>query len=286
LGHTAATGNPGRPQPDWADASGRSSVEARANELSATLLALEQRFLERLLRLQAVEQRLALEARRHQGGSGIRAIRQIERERQRLGRELHTEVGQLLAAIRIQIEIVEADLPNTPEPVRESLQKISMLAQEALERVRTIARRIHPPEWQRLRLEDALRQLWEVTGMDRRFEARVSIQTLERDPTTEIKSLIYRAAQEGIANVMRHAQARRVDLTLLFQKGILRLQMRDDGIGFNAAEVLAAPASVASGIGLRSIREQAAELRGKVSITSGPLGTTLEVSVPWKPASA
>jgi two-component system NarL family sensor kinase len=258
----------------------------RANEVSALLLTLEQRFLERLLRLQAAEQRLAAEARRHRGGSGLRAIRQIERERQRLGRELHTDVGQLLAAIRIQLEIIEADLPNTPEPVRESLQKISTLAQEALERVRNIARRIHPPEWQRLRLEDALRQHWEVTGMDRRFEARISIQTLERDPGVEIKSLIYRAAQEGIANVMRHAQARRVDLTLLFQNGILRLQMRDDGVGFDAAQVLAAPANVASGIGLRSIREQAAELKGRVSITSGPLGTTLEISVPWKTGSA
>jgi signal transduction histidine kinase len=284
LGHAAAKGIPGRPQSPWAGAYGSTPIDARINAASTALLELQQRLLERLQRLQTAEQRLS-SLRRNREPSGARLIRQLERERQRLGRELHTEVGQMLAAIRIQVEIIEPHLPEMPEAAREAIQKISTLAHDALEQVRNISRRIHPPEWQRLKLEDAIRQLWDLSGADRRFETRVSIQPLPADPSVEIKSLMFRAAQEGLANVMRHAQAKRVDLTLVFLRDILSLQLRDDGVGFDAAQVLAAPASVASGIGLRSIREQAAELRGKVSITSGPLGTTLEISVPWRPRS-
>jgi two-component system NarL family sensor kinase len=285
LSHAAAKGIPGRPQSAWAGAYGNTPVDERINAASVALLELQQRLLERLQRLQTAEQRLST-LRRNREPSGARLIRQLERERQRLGRELHTEVGQMLAAIHIQFEILEPHLPEMPEAAREALQKISTLAQEALEQVRNISRRLHPPEWQRLKLEDAIRQLWDLSGADRRFETRVSIQSLPADPSVEIKSLIFRAAQEGITNVMRHAQAKRVDLTLVFLRDILSLQLRDDGVGFDVAQVLAAPANVASGIGLRSIREQAAELRGKVSITSGPLGTTLEISVPWRPRSA
>jgi two-component system, NarL family, sensor kinase len=286
LGHSATTELPGRYQPLWVDAYRRSSVETRTIESGTMLLQLAQRFLKHLAHVQVLERRFAAAARRSRPDSGRRTIRQIERERQRLGRELHTNVGQLLAAIRVQIEAVDSQLPAAPQPVREAVEKISMLATTALEQVRDISRRIHPPEWQRLRLEDALRQLWDLTGVERIAETSVTIQPLEHDPGVEIKSLLFRAAQEGIANVLRHARAGRVELALSFQENVLCLRILDDGAGFDARKVLAAPANLASGIGLRSIREQTAELNGKLSITSGPPGTTLELSVPWTPGTA
>jgi two-component system NarL family sensor kinase len=63
--------------------------------------------------------------------------------------------------------------------------------------------------------------------------------------------------------------------------GCVILTMRDDGMGFDVAGLLRAPASVVSGIGLRFIREQAAAVGGKLEIESGPAGTTLLVSVPF-----
>jgi two-component system NarL family sensor kinase len=251
----------------------------------ALLLQMEERFLERLRRLYSVEQRLTADVRGRREGSGRRTIRQIERERQRLGRELHTDVGQMLAAIHMQLDVIDAQLPEPPPAVLEALQKIGGLAHDALEEVRQVSRRIHPPEWQRLRLEDALRQLWSLTGIDRKFETQLTIEPLVRDPAVEVKSLLFRAAQEGIANVLRHAHARRIELSLRPGGGILTLRIRDDGVGFDAARTLGAPANLASGIGLRSIREQTDELNGKLSITSGPLGTTLDISVPWTPGT-
>ena len=215
------------------------------------------------------------------GGSGRGAVRQIELERQRLGRELHTGLGQMLAAIRLQLEIVAALLPDPPALVQQALSRISTLANEALEQVRSVSGRLHPPEWQRLTLEAALQQLWDISGIPQRFEASLRIQPLPHEPDLEVKVLIYRAAQEALSNVARHARATRVDAALETRDDCAILTIRDDGVGFDVAGLLRGPASVASGIGLRSIREQAAALGGKLEIESGPAGTTLVVSVPF-----
>jgi two-component system NarL family sensor kinase len=280
--HEAAASRPGF-RSFWSDAFGSLPIEDRAREQGLILIQLENSFLKRLLRLQAVESRLWRAASRSRGRTGRRAVRQIERERQRLGRELHTGVGQLLAAIRLQLEVIATHLPNPAAPVHQALDRIGSLAAEALDQVRGVSRRLHPPEWQRLRIEEALRQLWETSGIAQRFAGRVDVPPLESDPDPDVKTLIYRAAQEAISNIVRHAKATRVDLALSHTNGQLRLAVHDDGVGFDPGRALAGRPDLAAGIGLRSIREQAADLGGKLLVRSGPLGTTLEVFVPLEP---
>ena len=81
---------------------------------------------------------------------GASAVRQIELERERLGRDLHTGVGQLLVAIRLQLEVIATQLPDPPAAVQNALERIATLASDAGEQVRALSRRLHPPEWQRL----------------------------------------------------------------------------------------------------------------------------------------
>jgi two-component system NarL family sensor kinase len=245
------------------------------------LLRLENSLLRHCLRLQLAERDLSTFARRHRRGTGSGAVRQIELERQRLGRELHTGLGQALAAIRLQLEIVATLLPGPPALVQQALSRISTLADKALDQVRSVSGRLHPPEWQRLTLESALQQLWDISGIPQRFEASLRIQPLPREPDLEVKVLIYRAAQEALSNVVRHARATRVEVVLETRDDSTILTIRDDGVGFDVAGLLRGPASVASGIGLRSIREQAAALSGRLEMESGPAGTRLMVSVPF-----
>ena len=113
------------------------------------------------------------------------------------------------------------------------------------------------------------------------FQASLRIQPLPHEPDLELKALIYRAAQEALSNAVRHARATRVDAALEMRDNCAILTIRDNGVGFDVAGLLRGPASVTSGIGLRSIREQAAALGGKLEIESGPDGTTLLVSVPF-----
>jgi two-component system NarL family sensor kinase len=242
---------------------------------------LENSLLRHCLRLQCAERNLSDFVRRHRRGSGRGAVRQIELERQHLGRELHTGLGQMLAAIRLQLEIVATLLPDPPALVEQALRRISTLANDALEQVRSVSGRLHPPEWQRLTLEAALEQLWELSGIPQRFGASLRIQPLPHEPDLEIKVLLYRSVQEALSNVARHARATRVHAALEILGDCVTLTIQDDGVGFDVAGLLRGPASLASGIGLRSIREQAAALGGKLQIESGPAGTTLIVSVPF-----
>jgi len=247
---------------------------------SAGLLRLENSLLRHCLRLQRAERYLSTFVWQRRRGGGRAAVRQIELERQRLGRELHTGLGQMLAAIRLQLEIVATLLPDPPALVQQALSRISTLANEALEQVRSVSGRLYPPEWQRLTLAAALEQLWNISGIPQRFEASLRIQPLPHEPDLEVKVLIYRAAQEALSNVARHARATRVDAALETRDNCVILIIGDDGVGFDVDGLLRRPAGVASGIGLRSIREQAAALGGKLEIESGPAGTRLLVSVP------
>ena len=94
-----------------------------------------------------------------------------------------------------------------------------------------------------------------------------------------MKILIYRGLQEALSNLVRHSLATRIDVALELRDGQLVLSVRDNGVGFDAERLFSAPANVAAGIGLRSIRETAQELGGKLDVESGPDGTKLVVSV-------
>ena len=231
--------------------------------------------------MQAAERNLYVRAQRKRRGNGRSAIRQVERERQRLGRDLHTGVGQTLSAIRLQLEVIAVAVPDPPGPVRQALSRISTLANDALEQVRSISRRLHPPEWQRLTLETALQQLWDTSGIPQRFEASLRLENLPREPELEVKVLVYRAAQEALSNLTRHAGATRIYMALERRGERLALTIQDNGVGFDAGGFFAAPASVTAGIGLRAIREQAEALGGEFHIESGAAGTKLEITAPF-----
>jgi two-component system sensor histidine kinase UhpB len=254
----------------------RTTLDAEAGGL----LNLQSSLVAHYFRLQSAERNLAHRTQATRPAVGISAVRQIEKERERLGRDLHTGVGQLLVAIRLQLEVIATQLPSPPAGVQQALDRIGVLANDAGEQVRSLSRQLHPPEWQRLSLETAIRQLWESSGVPQRFEASLRIEPLPREPEQEAKVLVYRAAQEGLANLVRHAKASRAEMILETRGGRIVLSMQDNGVGFDVDRFLNAPANVTQGIGLRSIREQAASLGGALEIGSGPDGTRLELSLP------
>jgi len=245
---------------------------------AAALRQLELKLLYAYFRLQIVERKLSLRVTRVRRGGGRLAIRQIELERQRVGIELHTGVGQMLAAIRMQLEVVNSHLIDSPAPVRQALDNIAALASGALDHIRSISRRLHPPEWQRLTIEDALLQLWNLSGIPLTFEADLRLHALGREPEPEVKALIYRTAQEGLSNIIGHSKAKKVTLSLASEGDIVMLTLQDDGVGFDPALLAGMPVSVAGGIGLRSLAEQAAALSAKIDVYSGPNGTKLILS--------
>ena len=257
--------------------------EALPEGSETTLLRLQGRLLLHYFRLLTAERSLARHALRRRGPAGIRALRQIELERERLGRELHTSVGQQLSAIRLQAEVIASHVPTGHGPVQQALDRVFTLSADALEQVRSISKYLHPPEWQRLSLGAALAQLWELSGVPQRFEASFQIESLAEEPGLETKVLLYRGAQEAVSNLIRHSRATRVEAVLAARSGQVVLTFQDNGVGFDATRLFAAPPSVAGGIGLRSIRDQAESIGGKLVVESGPGGTKLEITAPFHP---
>jgi two-component system NarL family sensor kinase len=261
------------------DPSQPSHIEKRAKELTWSLVELECSQVERMQRLSVAERQLAGTVRQKRTDEGKSTIRQLELERQRIARELHTGVGQALAAIKIQTEIVHANLPDPPPPVRQAVDRIATLAEDALGQVRSVSKRLHPPQWQQLRLDTALQQLWDMTGLEAKFEGVVRLQQPPVEPAVEVRTLFYRAAQEALSNILRHSGAKRIQLILQVVRDRLVLQVRDNGKGFDVRQVMARMPGAAVGIGLPSLREQARAVGAKLLVKSGGLGTTLELSV-------
>jgi signal transduction histidine kinase len=264
---------------------GAEAVEAEPVE-TRDLLRIQSRFSLHFLHLLRLERRLFVRAQQRRGRGGRKAVRQIEMERQRLGRELHTGVGQALAAIRLQLEVIASELPVPPDDVAHALRNIATLTADTMEQVRSLSRRLHPPEWQRLTLESAIRHLWDISGVPQCFEASFSFDPLPWEPYLEVKILFYRGLQEALSNLVRHSRATRVNVAVELRDDQLLLSIRDNGVGFDAEQAFSAPAGGASGIGLRSIRETAQELGGNLTVESGPEGTKLVVSVKPFPAES
>jgi len=243
----------------------------------AVLRDLETALLLHYFRLQQAERSLSMRARSTRTGSGPRAVRQLELERQRLGRELHTGVGQLLAAIRLQLEVVVQQLPQAPAGVRQALERIGTLAGDALEQVRGVSRRLHPPEWQRLKLEEALLQLWEISGIPQRYQTELRIQAPAREPELETKVLLYRAAQEALTNARKHAPGTEVSVRLDFTPETTVLVV-DNG----ATRTVAAGdvAGTGGGFGLRGMRERIELVGGRFRAEPTTSGWTVEIAVP------
>jgi signal transduction histidine kinase len=126
--------------------------------------------------------------------------------------------------------------------------------------------------------------LWDISGVPRRFEASLTLEPLPWEPYLEVKILFYRGLQEAL-NLLRHSRATRIDVALELRDDQLLLSIRDNGVGFDAEQVFSAPAGGA-GIGLRSIREAAQDLGGRLTVESGPNGTKLVISVTPFPAES
>lgn len=262
-------------------AEAHSSNPGAEPEQNGMLCQLEQKLLVHYFRLQALERKLSCAAARKRHQSGRLAVRQIELERRRVGSQLHTGVGQMLAAIRLQLDIINRQISNPPAPARRALDNIAALAAGGLDQVRSVSRRLHPPEWQRLTIDAALRQLWEVSGIPLSFAASLRVPPLDREPDPEVKTLIYRTAQEGLSNIIGHSRAKSVTMSLTSRSDTLVLILEDDGVGFDPAALVRTPASIAAGIGLRSIRELAEALGAKIAVESCRVGTKLVLSTPY-----
>ncbi len=208
-----------------------------------------------------------------QRSSGSAILRELERERSRIARELHAGAGQPLAGIKLNLEML-GDCFNELSPQgREALVRAQKLAQQALEQVRSVSQNLHPPEWQRLSATEAIRQLIESSGLEMRMAVFADFEPLPVEPSHATKIALYRCTQECISNIMRHSGATRFRLWLGASGSMLELRIEDNGHGFDHH-------LPGKGIGLQALREHASVLGGTCEVTSSAAGTLVAVKFP------
>ena len=193
-------------------------------------------------------------------------------ERQRLARELHDAVTQTLFSTSLIAEVLP-DLWRTNEPLaRQRLEDLRRLTRGALAEMRTLLLELRPGALTELPLSDLLKQLAEATAGRTHLEIVVSVegQPLSLLPG-EVQVTLYRIAQESFNNILRHAQARHVDVRLSYEPDeTVAIEIRDDGRGFD-------PGGVPGGhLGLGIMRERAEAIKATLRIDSRPgEGTTV-----------
>jgi signal transduction histidine kinase len=208
--------------------------------------------------------------RRPAGEKAILA--ELERERSRIGRELHAGAGQPLAGIIQNLEMLSEYRTEMPPQANAILARIDRLATEAMSQVRAVSHALYPPDWQRFTIEEALRILLETSVPKSRYEVTFQSDRFPFEPSNFLKIALYRCAQECIANMVRHAEATRLNLGLRLSGTDMELEVCDNGCGFSNA--------AGSGIGIRSIHDYARMLGGCCYISSNAGGTRITIRVP------
>jgi PAS domain S-box-containing protein len=208
-------------------------------------------------------------------------LRVTDLERQRIGQDLHDGLGQMLTGIGLIGQNLAARLRKKGDPEASNVEELAVLIQEADEYARTLARGIIPVELDRQGLAPALRRLADnstrLFGVDVQFDD-VGDGTLEDN---NVASHLYRIAQEGLSNAVRHGEASQVKIRLARGSDHIRLRVTDNGKGIPELTDGQHP-----GMGLRIMLHRARMIGATLDVRSGEgVGTVVTCTVPIENAS-
>jgi PAS domain S-box-containing protein len=201
-----------------------------------------------------------------------------EAEGRRIGRELHDDLGQILTSLKIYLQT----LPERTDPASfGKLQADSLaLIDQALDRVRNLSSDLRPTVLDDLGLAAALRWMLDRRAREAGFRTQCIARDMDERMPPEIESTAFRIAQEALTNVVRHANAGSVRVELSRRKGVVKLLIVDDGIGFDP-EAARAEALRGKSLGLVGMEERASLVNGRISLRSAPgKGTELKLEIP------
>jgi PAS domain S-box-containing protein len=203
-----------------------------------------------------------------------------ETERQRVARELHDGVNQLIASAKMRLNKVADRLPELGPATREILNRCEQLLVQALEENRRIAHNLRPADLDHLGLRETCRNLCREFATHTNLKVTCRITGLTKRLVPQLELNLFRIVQEAFNNIQKHARAKSVRVAITLRDNVLHLKIQDDGRGFNSAKSHLRKKG-RPGTGLSNMRERAAALGGTCDLMSAPKhGTTITVCVP------
>jgi len=200
-----------------------------------------------------------------------------DEERRRIARDLHDSVGQIVAALGMNLTSIaqNAVKPETRKAAQEGHELISQLSKE----IRTISYLLHPPLLDESGLSEPIR--WFMAGLSERSGLKIDLDISNdfgRLPG-DVEVALFRIVQECLTNIHRHSNAKSAMIRLRREISTVSLQVQDDGSGIPKA-TLAAIRNQRSGVGITGMRERVRHLGGHLDIQSSSNGTKVSVTLP------
>lgn len=200
----------------------------------------------------------------------------LSEEHRKISQELHDGLGQLLGAALLELGRLGRNLKPTSEKIGEQIEQIREILEMATNETRHIATSLRPPVLN-VGFFTAVEWLVEKSLKNTAIQYQMTFPAALPDLKEEISLPLFRILQEGIANVLRHARAKHVQIRIGVANGRLEAEIVDDGIGFSLPAVEERP----TGLGLLGMRERVQAMSGKMEISSQPnKGTRIRISVP------
>lgn len=246
---------------------------------------------QRLIECRAVGEALTRETRLRAVAEAevLQVLRQTisdqEAERKRIARELHDDLGQSIALVQLGLDAIAKQVDDDSEVGRQaaSLKRIARDISTGLHR---IAWEIRPSALDTLGLQDAIVQMIEDWRPHCGLEFDLHVGLADRRLAADVENALYRVVQEGVTNVVRHANAKRVGIILDIRGEEVICIIEDDGSGLPAADLSGGP-GVDRRLGIVGMRERLGLIGGTLEIESSLAGgTTVFASVPLHEASA
>ena len=194
-----------------------------------------------------------------------------EREREEIGKELHDNINQILAASKLYIDIAMKREDNSPEMLSKGYENLNL----AMEEIRQLSQSLVAPSLGGISLDTALWKLIDNLPLSSTLRLTLDTDHYQEDIRDEnMKLMCYRIVQVQLNNIIKHARAKNATVLLKRGPNCLELTMQDDGIGFDMKKK-------SSGIGLRNIKNRVGLYNGVVTIESAPgKGCILKVVIP------
>jgi PAS domain S-box-containing protein len=206
------------------------------------------------------------------------AERRLEAEKARISRELHDELGQLLTALNLDLAWVGRRLGGADDAVRDRVSQMQDVTHQVTDRVRYLSKSLHPPVLDHEGLVATVRS--QAAEFERRagVACRVTIVPGVLKVREPLATTVFRIVQEALTNVARHARASRCEVSLERRRGVLRVSVRDDGVGATPTDLMGTKS-----LGVVGMRERAAAAGGTLSIESTPGdGVCVKAELPWQ----
>jgi len=204
-------------------------------------------------------------------------IKAQEEERKKIARELHDEIGQILTAIKINLELLKRKIGKDFEgQIEENINLIN----RAIEEVRDISLNLRPSLIDDLGLISAIKWLVDKIKEKSNLNIELSLKLEQKDIPKDFSITIFRIIQEGLTNVVRHAEATEVLLRVIQEDDEIEIFIKDNGKGFDIKQVFK-DISKGRALGLLGIKERVELLNGRIEIKSEiQKGTEIKINIP------